>query len=281
MNKYDDYWLKRLNAVAELLAEAAQKGESRALDVSDLRQIGKRQNWSSYAYLAANGLVKGNKTYTRSLGRVAFSNGLMKPYQGMMFRLSISNGLQLTVKQEEVVKQLAPSPEPSQPAAVKKQPVVITATTDLPSAPVVYAMYGGSGRGLYVAYVGVSDKLRRRIERHLIRRSNITTGTSAVVLNPDYVTEVRWWEHPDFAERDKLEAAEVIAFDVLQPCLRSRGGTRETSAQLCKQPEFREQMCALLTGEPAGRLVISTLEDALERITALERRLADLEKRLS
>jgi hypothetical protein len=43
------------------------------------------------------------------------------------------------------------------------------------------------------------------------------------VLNPDYVTELRWWEHPDFAERYVLEAAELVAYDMLNPALRSRG----------------------------------------------------------
>lgn len=284
MSKYDEYWLKRLDVVAELLAEAAQKGVSRALDVSDMRPLGKRQAWYGAALLSADGPTSPTKTvlvHAMSLCRTAFDNGLMKPYQGMMFRLSISNGLQLTVKQEGVLKQLAPLPEPPQPAAVEKQPVVVTATADLPSVPAVYAMYGGRGRGLYVAYVGVGDNFRRRIEQHLVRRdSSVTTGTSAAMLNPDYVTEARWWEHPDFAERDKLEAAELVAFNVLQPCLRSRGGTRQTSAQLYATPEFTERMHALLTGEPAGRLVIPTLEDALERIAALEQRIAELEKRL-
>jgi hypothetical protein len=47
----------------------------------------------------------------------------------------------------------------------------------VPNAPAVYAMYGGEGRE-YVAYVGLGDKLRRRVEQHLINRdSSVTTGT--------------------------------------------------------------------------------------------------------
>ena len=38
----------------------------------------------------------------------------------------------------------------------------------LPNAPAVYAMYGGRGRGLYVAYVGIADDLRGRINQHLL-----------------------------------------------------------------------------------------------------------------
>lgn len=63
-----------------------------------------------------------------------------------------------------------------------------TTGSDLPNVPAVYAMYGGRGRSQYVAYVGVADKLRARIEQHLARRdSSMTTGTSAAMLNPDHV----------------------------------------------------------------------------------------------
>ena len=72
-------------------------------------------------------------------------------------------------------------------------------TSDLPKVPAVYALYGGRGRGSYVAYVGQAVKLRVRIEQHLVRRdSSVVTGVAAVSLNPDHVTEVRWWVHPEF-----------------------------------------------------------------------------------
>jgi len=53
-----------------------------------------------------------------------------------------------------------------------------------------------------------------------------------VVLNPDYVTEVWWWVHPDFAQRHVLEAAELVAFDVLDPALRSLGAPQEKAREL-------------------------------------------------
>jgi excinuclease UvrABC nuclease subunit len=69
----------------------------------------------------------------------------------------------------------------------------ITATSELPNLPAIYAMYGGQGRSRYVAYVGLATKLKSRVEQHLVRRdSSVTTGVSAVSLNPEYVTEVRW-----------------------------------------------------------------------------------------
>jgi len=142
-------------------------------------------------------------------------------------------------------------------------------------------MYGGRGPGRYVAYVGIGQSLKPRAFQHLVRRdSSVTTGTSAVQLNPDYVTESEWWEHPDFTQRHVLEAAEMVAFEVLDPALRSRGAPQHRARDLYAEKSFREEMRALFSGKPAGRLVIETLGDALERIAVLEERLASLEQRL-
>jgi hypothetical protein len=140
-------------------------------------------------------------------------------------------------------------------------------------------MYGGRGPGRYVAYVGIGKSLKARAIQHLVRRdSSVTTGTSAVQLNPDYVTELAWWEHPDFDQRHVLEAAEMVAFDVLDPALRSRGAPQHRARELFAEQSFHEEMRVLFSGDPAGRLVIETLGDALERIAALEERVAELER---
>ena len=84
-----------------------------------------------------------------------------------------------------------------------------------------------------MTYVGTAGKLKQRIIQHLIRRdSSVTTGTSAASLNPDYVTNLSWWEHPDFEVTAKLKAAELIAFEVLNPVLRSRGPVNRSALQL-------------------------------------------------
>ena len=151
----------------------------------------------------------------------------------------------------------------------------------LPNVPAVYAMYGGRGQALYVAYVGVADRLRGRVEQHLERHdSSVTTGAAAVGLNPDHVTEVRWWVDPSFAERPVLEAAELVAFEVLNPALRSRGRVQGQARQLADDAAFADRMRTLFGGPPAGRLVVPTLQDALDRIATLERRLDELAKRV-
>src|SRR5690349_21209565 len=88
--------------------------------------------------------------------------------------------------------------------------------TDLPNHPALYALCGGTGKRMHVAYVGITDSLKRRAAQHLLSRdSSVATGTSAVGINPDYVTEIRWWEHRRFSKRSGREAAELVAFDVL------------------------------------------------------------------
>jgi hypothetical protein len=158
----------------------------------------------------------------------------------------------------------------------------VTSIGALPRVPAVYCLYGGRGRDIHTAYVGVADSLRQRIVQHLVNRdSSIATGTSAVGLRPDYVTEARWWEHPDFSSRDVLLAAELVAFDVLEPALRSRGGIQQSAHRLYHDPTFRQQMEKLFRERPSGLLVIPTLQEALDRIETLERRLHELEQRLS
>lgn len=151
--------------------------------------------------------------------------------------------------------------------------------SELPNVPAVYAMYGGRGGSAYVAYVGLADVLKRRVGQHLVRRdSSVVTGVSAVSLNPDLVTEVRWWEHPDFTGRRVLQAAELVAFDVLEPALRSRGGITAEAKQLYADVKFSARMRTLFEGDAAGRLIIPTLHSALERVAELERRVAALER---
>src|SRR5271156_3714492 len=89
---------------------------------------------------------------------------------------------------------------------------------ELPNKPAVYVLHGGRNSGQHFAYVGITETLRNRIIEHLVGRdSGIATGTSAVGLNPDYVTEVQWWQSDMFAQPNALEAAELRAFEKFNP----------------------------------------------------------------
>jgi hypothetical protein len=116
--------------------------------------------------------------------------------------------------------------------------------------------------------------------QHLVNRdSSVTTGTSAAGINPDHVTQVGWWEHPRFDEERFLEAAELVAFEVLDPVLRSRVLGPARAKQALEEDEgFRRTMRSMFANEPTGVLPIPTLQDAMTRLAEIERRLAALER---
>src|SRR4051794_37274724 len=144
--------------------------------------------------------------------------------------------------------------------------------------PGIYAMYGGDsvGRG-WVAYVGIAGNLHRRLEQHVIRRdSSVVTGTSAVGVNIDLVRYIDWWTSALLQDDDARHAGELVAFEVLNPALRSRGRPRQAALELAADPDFTRRVRELLGAPPDGRLVLPTLAGLSERVRALEQRLADL-----
>ena len=154
---------------------------------------------------------------------------------------------------------------------------IVSSVAQLPNDPAIYAMYGG-GERRWVAYVGMAGHVRQRVEQHLVLRdSSVATGTSTVGLNPDHVRAVEWWQHSLFSDKTDRAAAELVAFDVLEPALRSRGGINKLARERAGQPDFRAQMVALFKGPPTGRVLLPTFDELVERIEELERRLESLE----
>jgi len=152
---------------------------------------------------------------------------------------------------------------------------------DLPNRPALYALYGGTGRHVYVAYVGITDKLKRRVAQHLLTRdSSAATGTSAVGINPDYVTEICWWEHNRFSKPAAREDAELVAFELLDPALRSRKPIGKAARELLKSSRFKKEMERLIKQKPTGHLRIASLEHVWRTLSAFEDRLAKIEERL-
>jgi len=156
--------------------------------------------------------------------------------------------------------------------------VKTTATiASVPNQPGVYALMGGSSANRYFAYVGIAGNLRQRIVQHLILRdSSIATGTSAACLNPDYVTEVRWWLHKKFKRVVNRAAAELVALKFLDPALRSRGLSSLDAQRLFSDPAFKQEMEALFEGPPSGTLQLPTMQSIVERLDTVERSLERL-----
>lgn len=154
----------------------------------------------------------------------------------------------------------------------------ITSIREIQNVPAIYALYGGRGPNEYVAYVGVADKLRQRIQQHLVKHdSSVTTGQSAVKLETKYLTKLEWWEDEAFSDRAKLEAAELVASKELKPALVSRGSPRRLSISMSKNGDFYDSIKTLLKG-PSGMFELLGVD---ERIQNLEQRIENLEKQQS
>lgn len=155
----------------------------------------------------------------------------------------------------------------------------VTRLRDVPKSPALYALYGGRPRNAWVAYVGIAGDLRQRLVQHFERRdSSIVTGVSAVGLNIDAVTYAHWWEADYFDDRTHLRAAEVIAFDLLDPALRSRGGVTQEAESLASRRAFARKIERLIDAGPSGRYTPTTLNDLEDRLVQLEHRIAQLEQ---
>jgi hypothetical protein len=88
---------------------------------------------------------------------------------------------------------------------------------------------------------------------------------------------VSWWQNPPFSDEAALRTAELVAFDVLDPALRSRGNPTAAALALYEESKFKSEMEALFRGPPTGRLVLPNLQDLAYRVESIERRLAALE----
>ena len=156
--------------------------------------------------------------------------------------------------------------------------VQIQTISSLPNLPSIYAIYAKNSKS--PVYVGQTTKLKDRITQHLIRRdSSIVTGANGYSLDPDYVKRISWWEHDLFISASNLTAAELIAFNQLNPIIRSQGNKKQAS-DILNDEDFVNGMVQLFQGEPSGELNIVDLTQALQRISKLEDRIRQLEEKL-
>lgn len=124
-----------------------------------------------------------------------------------------------------------------------------------------------------VAYVGSSGNLRNRIRQHMIdRNSSVVTGVSAAVLNPDKISHICWWCHEDFSDKNRLKAAEMIAFQVFNPSLRSLAPVAKKARGMLENPTFYERMGQLLNGTPTGLYYPMTFKNLTYWSQEIERR---------
>jgi hypothetical protein len=153
---------------------------------------------------------------------------------------------------------------------------------NLPQHPGIYGFKSPTDvkEGSY-SYVGLSGKIRNRVTEHLLRRdSSVTTGASATSLNPDKIAECNWWCHKTFVEKEYLEAAELIAFEKLNPTLGSRGSPSSKALELSQDKKFISQMEELFSSPPTGSIVFHDLSWAVSKIRELENEIKLLKEKL-
>ena len=121
---------------------------------------------------------------------------------------------------------------------------------NVPRRPGIYAMRTKADD---VAYVGLSKNLHDRIDQHLyLRDSSVTTGVQATLLNPDQIARVDYWLDAIFEDPDTLRAAEVIAFEVFTPSLRSRGRNTKAATAMLEDVDFVRQVKSIINAPPSG-----------------------------
>jgi len=144
----------------------------------------------------------------------------------------------------------------------------------------IYAMFENKSDKNSV-YVGISTNLRNRIRQHMIRRdSSVTTKTSAVRLNPDYIEVIRWWVNDKFEDKIVLEAAELAAFDVFNPVLRSKSSVSREAEKLYQQKKFKSEIKSILLEKQSGELHFPDLSKVLGKIDRLKMRVDRLEDKI-
>lgn len=128
--------------------------------------------------------------------------------------------------------------------------MIVFSLSEIPAGPGLYVLRDRNG---HVAYVGISNNVRSRVDQHLYRRdSSIATGVSTTSLNPDYVTRVDWWVDPLFEDKASREAAEVVAFEVFNPALRSRGNLSAAAQQILQGGDVCARVSDVLRKPPHG-----------------------------
>jgi hypothetical protein len=122
------------------------------------------------------------------------------------------------------------------------------------------------------------DRRSRSCRRHDIRRDSSVVAAAAVHLDLDYIRYVEWWEHEHFNDDTTRQAAELVAFDVLQPALRSRGMAPLAAQELYSDPDRHAELEQVFRAEPTGRFFHARLPDVARQVHALEARIAALEE---
>jgi len=120
LSKYDFYWQKRLGEIKDLLEEAYEKGVSGQINVSGLKDFGKRQSWWGDVILSQSGIERSEMAQARSLGNVILKNALLSEFKDAKFRLVISVNLKLRAEKAKTKERFDKIPFSCRKVEIKK-----------------------------------------------------------------------------------------------------------------------------------------------------------------
>ncbi len=136
------------------------------------------------------------------------------------------------------------------------------------------------------AYVGSSGKIRTRITHHLnLQIGTVSSKGRAVSLNIDQLTDCHYWVHEKFADKNYLHAAEILFMDYLKPVYRNESNITRNARDILDEnhsdydAEFIRQI-EKLSQEPTGRISLPSMTPMHNRISDIEERLENMERRL-
>ena len=98
-SKYDRFWKERLADLHSAFRQAAE-GEVAELDVTAIKQLGRRTSWYGSTRVRDGELLAGNMAHAVSLGRQVLNSRMLTAWPQTEFILSISEGGRLTVRSQ-------------------------------------------------------------------------------------------------------------------------------------------------------------------------------------
>jgi len=104
-SKYDFFWSRKIKDISVLLDKAYYGHQGHSLDVSGIKNLGKRGNWYGVVDVCRNNVSKGEMAHAKSLGRVIVESNILKAYDGCCFTLMISTDCKLSAKKSPLVKE--------------------------------------------------------------------------------------------------------------------------------------------------------------------------------
>lgn len=146
----------------------------------------------------------------------------------------------------------------------------------VPKEPGIYALFDGI-KGNKCVYVGKSGQLKTRVRDHLVLQiSTVTSGTAGASMNVENLTKLKWWTRDEFSNEAFLDAFETLAFEYLDPQLRSRGGRLKSGETYLNDPNFKK-MAEDILKEPSGEVELLSHARLYQKIQEIEQRLENLE----